>query len=90
MPGPLITTPETAMRLARAIISDIIIYNREKIKEGIKNDNLFEVLEKELKEGQGLYESRVDPELARKTNFFNRVIVDILIKRCGDIESEIW
>lgn len=85
-----ITTPEIARRLARVIISDIALYNQEKIKEGIRNDNLFELLEKELKEGLDLYLSRVDPELARTTNFYNRAIVDVLVKRCGAIESEIW
>lgn len=86
----LITIPEIAMRLASAIISDIALYNKEKIKEGIRNDNLFELLEKELKEGLDLYLSRVDPELAKTTNFYNRAIVDVLVKKCGAIESEIW
>lgn len=86
----LITSPEAAARLARAILSDIALYNKEKIKEGIKKDNLFEVLEKELKEGEELYKSKVDPALLKKTNFFNKAIVDILIKRSGDVESEIW
>ncbi|HAG50597.1 MAG: hypothetical protein A2X87_06310 [Deltaproteobacteria bacterium GWC2_42_51] len=86
----LITSPEAAARLARTILSDIAIYNKEKVKEGLKNDNLFEVLEKELKEGEDLYKSRVDPTLLKKTNFFNKAIVDILIKRSGDVESEIW
>lgn len=86
----LITSPETAARLARTILSDIALYNKEKVKGGLKNDNLFEVLEKELKEGEDLYKSRVDPALLKKTNFFNKAIVDILIKRSGDVESEIW
>jgi len=85
-----ITSPEAAARLARAILSDIALYNKEKIKEGIQNDNLFEVLEKELKEGEDLYKNRVDRELLKKTNFFNKAVVDILIKRSGDIESDIW
>lgn len=86
----LITSPEAAARLARTILSDIALYNKEKIKQGIKNDNLFEALEKELKEGEDLYKSRVAPELLKKTNFFNKAIVDILIKRSGDVESDIW
>jgi len=45
-----ITSPEAAARLARTILSDIALYNKEKVKGGLKNDNLFEVLEKELKE----------------------------------------
>ncbi len=86
----LINSPEAAFRLARTIMSDIALYNRDKILKGIKNDNIFELLEQEIKEGLDLYKSRVDPELDRKNNFFNRAIVDILIKRNGNIESDIW
>jgi hypothetical protein len=87
----LINSPEAANRLARTIISDIALYNRDKIREGIKNDSIFALLEKELKEGIDLYRSRVDTELDRKNNFFNRAVVDILIKRSGaGIDSDIW
>lgn len=86
----LISSPEAAYRLARTIISDIALYNKEKISSGIKNDNIFQLLEKELEEGLKLYTSRVDPEIVGKNNFYNKAIVDILIKRHGDIKSQIW
>ncbi|MBW7957372.1 MAG: hypothetical protein H3C68_05710 [Deltaproteobacteria bacterium] len=86
----LITNREAAARLARTIVSDIAIYNKEKILEGIKNDNIFELLEKELNEGLELYRSRVAPDLDKKNGLYNRAIVDILIKRNGNIESGIW
>jgi hypothetical protein len=86
----LINTPEAAARLARTIVSDIALYNKEKILEGIKKDNLFELLEEELQEGERFYKTRVDPELVGKTNYYNKAIVDILIKRSGEIESPIW
>jgi len=86
----LINNNEAAARLARTIISDIALYNREKVQDGIKHDNIFELLEKELKEGLDLYRSRLAPETDRKNSIYNRAIVDILIKRSGNIESEIW
>ena len=86
----LINSPEAASRLARTIISDIALYNREKVLSGIKNDNVFDLLEKELNEGLELYKSRVAEEIDRTNNFYNKAIVDILIKRNGDIESDIW
>ncbi|MDO8426798.1 MAG: hypothetical protein Q7T24_04725 [Deltaproteobacteria bacterium] len=86
----LINTPEAASRLARTIISDIALYNRDKILNGIRNDNIFDLLEKELKEGLDLYMRRVSPEVDKKNSFYNRAIVDILIKRNGDIKSGIW
>ena len=86
----LVNTPEAAARLARTIVSDIVLYNKEKIQKGIKDDNVFELLEEEIKEGEKLYKQRVDPELIKSTNFYNKALVDILIKRSGNIESDIW
>jgi hypothetical protein len=85
----LIENPDQARRLARAIISDVAIYNREKVEAGIKNDNLFELLTEQLDEGRQHYMSRVAPELAA-SNIFDIAIVDVLIKRAGKIESSIW
>ena len=84
----LIDNPEQAKRLARAILSDVAIYNREKVESGIKNDNLFDILTEELEEGRQHYISRVSPTVAG--NFFDLAIVDVLVKRAGKIESGIW
>lgn len=85
----LIGNPDQARRLARAIISDVAIYNREKVDDGIKNDSIFELLENELQEGRQHFISRITPELAA-SNIFDLAIVDVLIKRAGKIESTIW
>jgi hypothetical protein len=87
---PLITDTEAVARLARTIIADIALYNKEKIDSGIKNDNIFDLLEEELKEGLALYRSRVDVEVDKANNFFNKAVVDILIKRYGTVKSDIW
>ena len=86
----LINSPEAAARLARTIISDIALYNKEKVLSGIKNDNVFDLLEKELNEGLELYKSRVAADVDRNNSLYNKAIVDVLIKRNGDIESAIW
>ena len=85
----LIDNPEQARRLARAIISDVAIYNREKVEEGIKNDTIFELLSDQLEEGRQHFITRVVPDLAA-SNIFELAIVDVLIKRSGKIESSIW
>ena len=85
----LIDNPEQAKRLARAIISDVAIYNREKVEEGIRNDNIFDVLAEQLEEGRQHFNSRIVPDLA-KSNIFDMAVVDVLIKRSGKIESSIW
>jgi hypothetical protein len=90
MPPPQITTPEAAIRLARAIASDLSLYNEDKIIEGIENDNIFEVLSDEVEEGRELYRSRVSPDLYASSNYYDRAIVDIVVKSKGHIKSRIW
>jgi uncharacterized hydantoinase/oxoprolinase family protein len=85
----LIETEEAARRLARAIASDLSLYNEEKIMEGIQNDNLFTVLAEELEEGRALFKSRVSPELFAK-NFYDRAVIDILVRSKGHVTSKMW
>lgn len=81
---------ERAKRLARLIVGDIVLYNQDTIAEGIKNDTLFQVLEKELEVGRKYYEKNVDPAVAAQTDYFNLALVDILVKERGNVESKIW
>ena len=48
----LVTNPELAFRLARAIVSDIALYNQKKVREGIEKDCIFDLLNEELEEGR--------------------------------------
>jgi hypothetical protein len=79
-----------AMRLARAIASDISLYNEQKIIKGIEQDNLFEVLKDELEEGRELYKSRVSQEIFTRQNFFERAINDIVLRSKAHVKSRIW
>lgn len=85
----LIDVPEAARRLARAIASDLSLYNEEKITTGIVNDSLFQEIDDEIEEGRALFKSRVSPELYHH-NFYERALVDILVRAKGHIKSEIW
>lgn len=78
------------MRLARAIASDISLYNEAKIIQGIEQDTLFDVLKDEIEEGRELFKTRVSSEIFTRTNFFDRAIVDIVIKPKGHVKSKIW
>lgn len=85
-----IETPERAIRLARTIASDISLYNEEKIVRGLSEDSLFTELQDEIEEGRELYRTRVAPDLYERTNFFDRALVDIIIKSKGHVKSKIW
>ena len=85
----LIETQEAARRLARAISSDLALYNEEKIAEGIRNDTLFDVMQDEIQEGRDLYQSRVAPELLAR-NLYDRAIIDLLVRSKAHVESPMW
>ena len=85
----MIDNPDQAKRLARAIISDVAMYNKEKVESGIKNDDIFDTLQEELQEGREHFFSRVSPEL-NPEGIYNIAVVDVLIKWAGKIESSIW
>ena len=85
----LIETEEAARRLARAIASDLSLYNEEKIVKGVQADNLFDELSDEIEEGRALFKSRVSPDLYAK-NFYDRAIVDILVRSKGHVQSKLW
>jgi hypothetical protein len=85
----LIENPDLAKRLARAILSDVAMYNTEKVESGIKNDNIFDTLSDELEEGRQHFLSRVSPDV-NPDIIYEIAIVDVLIKRAGKIESSIW
>jgi hypothetical protein len=87
---PLIDKPERARQFARAIASDLAMYNEAKLVQGIQNDTLFESMKEEIEEGRQHFRSRVTSEIAA-TNLFERALVDILLKQRGqNIKSKIW
>jgi len=85
-----IRDPGRARRLARAIASDLLLYNAERVRAGIQNDDLFDRLRDEFAEAHAYFAERVDPELLRKEAFVDRAIVDVLIQRSGNVPSRIW
>lgn len=79
-----------AMRLARAIASDISLYNEQKIVKGIEQDTLFDAIKDELEEGRELYKSRVSQEIFTTRNFYERAINDIVLRSKAHVKSRIW
>lgn len=65
---------EEARRLARLILSDIVIYNADKVERGIREGNFFELLRTEIDDGRAYYESRVPPSVRRTTEIFTETL----------------
>ena len=74
----LVDNPNLAFRLARAIVSDIALYNQETVTEGITKGTFFELLKDDIAEGRALYEKRV-PEAIRATEDFYQEAFDNFI-----------
>ena len=85
-----ITDPQRAQRLARAVLSDVMLYNTERVRAGLEADDLFDRLRREIDEARSFFERRVDPEVAAKSNVFDRALVDVLVFRSGRVRSRIW
>ncbi len=68
---PVSSDPQiaAAQRLARIIISDIILYNEGKFAQGVSDGNVHKAVKAELAEGIQLFEQRI-PDEVRKTQDF--------------------
>jgi hypothetical protein len=82
--------PERVARLARAILSDVMLYHADRVKQGIEADDLFDRLHPELEEARVYFESRVEADVARECNAWNRALVDVLVFRSRHVRSRIW
>src|SRR5687768_4933500 len=65
---------DEARRLARLILSDIIIYHVAKVEQGIRDNNFFEVLREEIDEGRQYYDSRVPLRVRRDTEIYTETL----------------
>jgi len=78
------------MRLARTIASDILLYNRGLVAEGLKQDDLFERLAEQIAEGHRHFNERTDDSVRAQHNFLERALVDVLIHRSSDVTTPCW
>ncbi len=64
--------------MARALVSDILVYNRETRDTGLEEGNLLEALGGEIKKSWELYKEKVTPEVANSTTYFREALNEIL------------
>ena len=78
-----------AKKLAKIIVSDISLYNKDKIEKGLTEDTFFELLRNEIEKGRTFYNSRVSPDVLTKTNYFDEALEDFIRGRRGRPPSDI-
>jgi hypothetical protein len=69
---------EKARRLARALVSDILVYNRDVRDKALADGNLVQAMGQEIKKSWELYKEKVTPEVANSTNHFRDALNEIL------------
>jgi predicted Zn finger-like uncharacterized protein len=65
-----------AERLARIIVSDIVLYNEAKFAEAIRRGNVAEALDADLVEGRHLFQERIDARVRAERDY----LVDELVR----------
>ena len=68
---------EKAARLARIIVSDIVLYNQEAFDAAVRDGNVLEALGPQLAEGHALFAGRVDPSVADAQEFLSQELLRI-------------
>jgi hypothetical protein len=86
----LIDDVTKAARLARAITSDIALYNANKVDKALQDDAFFEAMAPEFDEGRRLYQSRLAPTLDAQSQLFDLAIVDVILINKGHIHCKVW
>ncbi|MEZ4411940.1 MAG: zinc-ribbon domain-containing protein [Gemmatimonadales bacterium] len=69
---------QKARRLARALVSDIVVYHPEKRLEGLQHGTLKQIFDEEIKKSWEEYTGQVGRELAESTTHFNDALNEIL------------
>jgi hypothetical protein len=69
---------QKARRLARALVSDMIVYQPEKRQKALKDGNLKAAFEEEIKKSWQEYEDQIGAEIAKSTPFFTEALNEIL------------
>ena len=64
--------------LARALVSDILVYNREMRDSALAQGNLAEAMSTEIKKSWELYKEKVTPEVANSSDCFREALNEIL------------
>ena len=67
-----------ARRFARLLVSEIKLYNEQKVKEGREAQDLYERLREAIDRSRDMYNKRVQPPVAAKFDYFHYELVSSL------------
>ncbi len=67
-----------ARRFARLLVSEIKLYNEQKVKEGREGSDLYDRLKEAIDRSREMYDKRVQPPVAAKFDYFHYELVNTL------------
>jgi hypothetical protein len=67
-----------ARRFARLLVSEIKLYNEQKVAEGRRNNDLYDRLKEDIDRSRQMYEKRVTSSVAAKFDYFYDELVNTL------------
>jgi hypothetical protein len=67
-----------ARRFARLLVSEIKLYNEQKVVEGRMNQDLYDRLKEDIDRSRQMYEKRVAPSVATRFDYFYDELVNVL------------
>lgn len=67
-----------ARRFARLLVSEIKLYNEQKVKEGRDSSDLYDRLREAIDRSREMYDKRVQPPVAAKFDYFHYEVVNTL------------
>lgn len=77
---------DEARRLARLILSDIIIYHAAKVEKAIRDNSFFEVLREEIDEGRQYYDSRIPLRVRCDTEIYMETLQQFVQMKREELE----
>ncbi len=72
---------EQAERLARIVVSDIVLYSKEKFEAAVEAGNVLEAMQPEIAEGRSLFTARVDPSIQEMRDFLQEELLRVAAAR---------
>lgn len=67
-----------ARRFARLLVSEIKLYNEQKVSEGRSQGDLYPRLREYIDRSREMYDKRVKPEVAQRYDYFHNELVTTL------------
>jgi predicted Zn finger-like uncharacterized protein len=77
-----------ARKLARIIVSDIVLYHEARVNEGVRFGKFMDLFTDEIREGQNLLSSRVAPEIFAQENFLHDAFSAFIQRRQKELKME--